>query len=54
MADRGDVPPSRASTRLSRASTQARIEIDEVRGPIAGWNEWLLLIIDSSKSDSMV
>ncbi|KAL8601492.1 hypothetical protein ACOMHN_000434 [Nucella lapillus] len=31
MADRADsVPPSRASTRLSRASTQSRLEIDEL------------------------
>lgn len=30
MNDRADLPPSRASTRMSGASTQARIEIDEL------------------------
>ncbi|XP_076452836.1 EF-hand calcium-binding domain-containing protein 6-like isoform X2 [Babylonia areolata] len=30
LAEKGEVPPSRASTRLSRASTQARLEIDEL------------------------
>ncbi|XP_076459815.1 EF-hand calcium-binding domain-containing protein 6-like isoform X2 [Babylonia areolata] len=30
MADRADVPPSRASSRMSRASTQSRLEIDEL------------------------
>ncbi|XP_048248284.1 EF-hand calcium-binding domain-containing protein 6-like isoform X1 [Haliotis rufescens] len=30
VADRAEVPPSRASTRLSRPGTQARLEIDEL------------------------
>ena len=34
VTNRPDVPPSRASSRLSTASAQARLEIDEVRNDI--------------------